>query len=177
MLITACIGCAAEPSRLRITDYPSPGSVRTLSGSFEEGYYRIDAAGNLDLILRHAADPDAKAAADQVVHVSTVWRSIPGQTAADETQINGTVVYAILGPGVDSTYEGAGSVFFSTDPMTGAFTGRLNRVILRPKRQLAEGPPLFERVQISGAFHADLDPRKTVQTINDLERQFGPRTP
>lgn len=172
-------GCTSPPqSRLQLVNYAEPGNVQRLSLDFDDSVYRIQPDGNLTLVLRSSADRDAgRQGAEQVVYVKTVWRSIPGETFAGETQINGTVTYAVLGRGVDSTYEGAGAVYFWTDPWTGVASGRLSRVILLPRRQLAHGEPLFRQVELSGDFQAREDARLAVQTVNDVNRYFGPRLP
>jgi hypothetical protein len=171
-------GCASPSSQLQITDYQEAGNPRRFSVSFEEAFFQTDPRGNLDLILRHYADAGrGDPAVSQVVHVHTVWRSIPGQTTANDTQINGTVVYAILGAGASSTYEGAGAVIFGEDPVTGELVGRLSRVILLPKRDLVAGEPILRHVELDGSFRARSDRRMTAQVVNDLERMFGPRMP
>ena len=177
VLTMTAVGCAAPASTLDLVDYRDSAGARRFSVDFEEGFCAVDPRGNLDVVQRHSTDRDTPGgpAITQVVHLRTVWRSIPGLTVANETQINGTAVYAIVGGAASSTYEGAGSLYFVHDPVTGRIRGRLNRVVLLPKREVAAGEPVFQRVELSGTFDVEHDPRRTVQAINDLERLFGPR--
>lgn len=176
-LALSLAGCESPQSQMQIVDYGDPGGARQLSLEFDDSVYRIAPDGNLTLVLRSSADREAGRGAEQVVYVKTVWKSIPGETFAGETQINGIVTYAVLGRGVDSTYEGAGAVYFWTDPWTGVASGRLSRAILLPRRQLAPGEPLFKQVELGGEFHARQDARLALQTVNDVNRYFGPRLP
>jgi hypothetical protein len=111
----------------------------------------------------------------QIVHVQSVWRSIPGQTIAHDDQINATVNYAIQAAATGHTFEGAGSVFYKFRKEKDVLTGQLGRAVLKPVRQVSPTRPLFSRTEISGNFRAIRDGHQVVLIKNDLRRIFGSR--
>ena len=170
-------GCTARTSTFEIVDHRDPGSVKRYRETFDESYYDLDGSGNLDLILRRCrtAEGAGESEVTQVIHIRSVWRSIPGATVADKDQINATVCYSIVGRGMGATYEGAGSVFYSSDRGNKTLSGTLDRAILRPVRDLNMGEPLFEQTELSGRFIATRNPRRVVRIVNETERLFGRR--
>jgi hypothetical protein len=162
-----------------ITDYRDPGGPKLYRETFDEAYYTIDDHGNVDLVLRRATESKSNPEHEviQVVHIRSVWRSIPGETVAHRTQINATVVYHIISGRVGGTFEGAGSVFFKEDKRRGMLTGTLDLARLRPKRRLVADSSLFKLAELCGEFRATRDPRRVVRTINEMNRLFGPPPP
>lgn len=164
-------GCASTASTLKVVDFRDAANVRSYSATFDEAYYDIDPRGNLNLILRHQPSPKPGVpAVSQVLHVRTVWRSIPGSTVAHDSQINGVVAYAITSGGQTSLFEGAGAIFFFNDPVTGNFNGSLGRVVLTPADGQSSDDSVFERIELTGTFSAEPDTRRTTQAMNELER-------
>jgi hypothetical protein len=172
------LGCSARTTMFEITDYRRPGDAQRYRETFDEAYYAIDPHGNVDVVLRRAAAP-GEAGADQritqLIHISSVWRSIPGDTVAHPTQINATVTYHILSGRAGATFEGAGSVFYQRSPRSDLLNGALDLATLRPKRRLAAGAALFQKAEIRGQFEAKHNPRRVTQLINEMNRRFGPR--
>ncbi len=169
--VLLAIGCSSVQSTLKVVDFRDSANVRSYSATFDEAYYDIDPRGNLNLILRH--QPSAKPgepAVSQVLHVRTVWRSIPGNTVAHNSQINGVVAYAITSGGQTSLYEGAGAIFFFNDPFAGTLKGSLGRVVLTPADGQSSDDSVFERIELTGTFSAEPDARRTIQAMNELER-------
>jgi len=173
--LAASAGCSVRQSRLEIIDFAYDGSSTRLSESFDEAYYDVDRTGNLDLILRRVDTGRAanKVGLTQVVHIRSLWRSIPGETIADDGQINATVTYALVGPSAGHAYDGAGSVFFTNKRGLASLAGSLGHAIVKPSRSVSSNAPLFTRAEISGSFHAVRDPRQVQRIKNDLRRQFG----
>jgi hypothetical protein len=177
-LTPALAGCLAPATRFVIRDYQDPVNIRRYTATFEEAYYDLDPAGNLNLVLLTRSDRPKEPDVAQLLHVKTVWPCIPSETVASETQVNGTITYAVLGGGVSTTYEGAGSIFFYKDPVfDDRITGSIEHAVLTPHRQLAPTEPLFKRLEITGTFKARHNPRRTIREMNDLARTFGPREP
>jgi hypothetical protein len=176
-LLTTLLGaCTIQQSRLDVIDFAEDGSTNHYVESFDEAYYDIDDNGNLDLILRRA---NAGRMADeldltQVVHIRSIWRSIPGQTIAHDDQINATINYAIMASSTGHTFEGAGSVFFRVSKRKGVLTGELGRAVVKPSRQTSPTRPLFSRAALSGSFRAIYDPKQVKLIKNELRRIFGP---
>lgn len=174
-LLTAC---ASDPNRFNIVDVRQDGLRRTYTESFEEGYFRINDTGTIDVILRRmepSAAPDDQVT--QLVHLHGVWRSIPGRTVAESTQVNGTVVYAVEIGRSGSTYEGGGSIFFTMHDDGEEVRGSLDRALLRPTRRLAASADVFEYVELRGAFRARRDDRQTVRMLNEIDRRFRTTPP
>ncbi len=169
-------GCRAPSTTFEIVDYRRPGDARRYHETFDEAYYDVDDHGNLDLVLRRCTPAGGTSghSVTQVIHMRTVWRSIPGTTVAHRSQINATVSYLIVSGSMGGSFEGAGSVFFDQRKGEDVITGSLDLAILRPKRRLLSGEDLFKRAELTGTFVARRDPRRVVRIINEMNRLFGP---
>lgn len=170
-------GCAPKPSTFLIVDHHQPGQARQYEERFPEAYYDVGPDGDLDVVLRRhqPAEGQRREPLTQIIHIHSVWRSIPGQTIAETSQVNATVTYAILSGPEGETFEGAGSVFFEQNRKRNRLKGSLGLALLKPRRSLAPGEALFAGAEVSGEFKAVRDRRRVVRTINELERLFGPR--
>ncbi len=170
------LGCSGHPSAFEIVDYRDPGDVKRYRETFDEAYYDLDNQGNVNIVLRRAGGRSGPGESDvtQIVSIRGVWRPVPGKTGSHPTQINATVSYYIVGGRVGDTFEGAGSVFFTQNRGKNILRGTLDRAVLRPKRQLAPGEPLFARAELSGEFRAARDRRQVVRIMNEADRLFGP---
>ena len=181
LVLASLSGCAVRPSTFEIVDYRDPGDAKRYQESFDEAYYDLDNHGNVNLVLRRsgAGEGDGAGESDvtQVIRIRSVWRPVPGRTVSHATQINATVSYFIASGRVGDAFEGAGSVFFSQDRGKDTLTGTLDHAVLRPKRQLAPGEPLFARAELSGEFRAARDRRQVVRIMNETDRRFGPMPP
>jgi len=181
LAMTGCItglGCVAAPSTLDITDYRSDGPPQTYREVFPDAYFDLDAAGNVNLVLRRSevSHEAPGTRITQVVHLRSVWRPIPGVTVAERTQINGTVTYSIISGSLGATFEGAGSIFFELDNDKQRLEGSLDLATLIPVRRLAASGDFFEKAELSGRFVASRDGRRVARIVNDMNRRFGPRT-
>lgn len=167
--------CAIPQSRLDVIDFSQDGSTNHYSEDFDEAYYDIDDHGNLDLILRraHAGRMSEEMDLTQVVHIRSIWRSIPGQTIADDDQINATINYAIMASSTGHTFEGAGSIFFRSAQRKDVLIGQLGRAVIKPSRKNSPTQPIFSRVELSGSFRAVRNTRQVKLIKNDLRRLFG----
>jgi hypothetical protein len=171
--------CAAPVNRFAIVDFRRAAEARRYAETFDEAFYAVDPAGNVDILLRREqpGETEPREAISQIIHLRTFWRSIPGQTVANTTQINATVTYGIITGRVGSTFEGAGSVFFDEDRAAGVLTGELERAVLRPTRELAAGNAIFKQAEVEGTFTARRDDRRVIRLINELNSRFGPLPP
>lgn len=167
-------GCAKRTTAFQIADYRGDGSVNHYQETFDEAFFDIDGSGNLDVVFRRSqpATPERDIDLTQVIRLRTFWRPIPGRTAAETTQLNGTVSYAIITGNIGTTFEGAGSIFFEIDE--DSLTGSLDLAILEPTRHLKAGSRFFNKAELSGKFTARRSPRRVIRIVNDLNRQFGP---
>ncbi len=164
-------------TRFEVIDYRASGAEARYRETFTEGYYDLDAAGNLNVVLsREKRDPEDPASQiTQVIHIRTFWRSIPGVTVAERSQINAEVAYYIVSGDVGQSFEGAGSVIYHADRDDDQITGQLDLARLKPARQLIAADDLFERVDLSGTFVATRNRRRVHDTVHDMTRRFGPR--
>ncbi len=178
MVFAVLPGCTSSLATFDIVDFRDAGNPNRYGETFNEGYYDLDDHGNLKLVLRRNRPGKAADETDiiQVISIQSLWRSIPGETVADRTQINAKVCYSIVGGGEGRTFEGAGSLFYTRKRLGDTITGTLDRAVLRPGRALRAGEALFPRAELSGRFRAVRDPRRVVRIINEVERQFGPRS-
>ena len=169
-------GCAARTSVFNIVDYREAGQARRYQETFHEAYYDVDGEGNVDVVLRRKEPGQSNPALEitQVIHLRTVWRSIPGKTVAERTQINATVSYSIVSGRIGALFEGAGSVFIKENRAGDLLGGALELALLKPKRRLSVGGDIFALAELSGEFRAVKDRRRVVRIVNDMNRLFGP---
>lgn len=167
-------GCSPRVSTFTIIDYREAGRAARYRETFDEAYYTLHGQGNIEIVLR-SVDPGREGDLTQVICIESVWRSIPGRTTAETTQINGVVTYMIVDGRIGATFEGAGSVFFDGDKRSNSIEGELELANLTPTRQLAAGGALFQRAQLQGTFYAKRDARRVARIKNDIERRFGPK--
>lgn len=170
-------GCAAPGGSFTIADQ-GLGNKRFFRDTFTEAFYDVDGLGNVDIVLRREQPSLTNHGQwlTQVIHLQTLWRSIPGTTIAERTQVNGTVTYAILVGTSGTTFDGAGSLFVqgvSRDILEGS----LEDSLLKPRRCLTDEDPLFDHPALSGEFRATRNRREVVRMVNDLDRRFGPLPP
>jgi hypothetical protein len=176
LVLAMPLGCSVHPTAFEIVDYRDPGDVKLYRETFDEAYYDLDNQGNVNIVLRRSSGRPGPGKSDvsQIIRIRGVWRPVPGKTGSHPTQINATVSYYIVGGRVGDTFEGAGSVFFTQNRGENTLSGTLDRAVLRPKRQLSPGEPLFARAELSGEFHASRDRRQVVRIMNEADRLFGP---
>ncbi len=187
-------GCGIKTTELRIVDYRDPGGAAVYTETFDEAYYHMDETGNVDVVLRREQPglDGREQTITQIIHLRSVWRSIPGRTVAATTQINGTVSYLITNGQVGAAFGGAGSIFYREDRTHTVLTGKLERAYLTPQNHVASDPrvgrvapdprvgrsrqPLFTRAVLSGQFRAIRDPRRVRRILNETELLLGPIT-
>ena len=178
LLLTPLLGCAVRPSTFEIVDYRDAGDAKRYQETFDEAYYDLDDHGNVNIVLRRTGTGESgEQDITQIIRIRSVWRSVPGRTVSHRTQINATVSYFVSGGRIGDTFEGAGAVFFTQNRGKNVLTGTLDHSVLRPKRQLSPGEPLFARAELSGAFRAARDRRQVVRIVNEADRLFGPLPP
>jgi hypothetical protein len=172
-MLGATTGCTSPGATVRLLDYRGSGPAQPYAESFPEAYYALDAEGNVDVILRRvAAGSDGEGEVVQVLHLRSFWRSIPGRTVADTTQINAAVRYEIVMAGEVLRLEGAGSAFYSESREGAELVGEVEEAFLKASGQ-AEGVELpFGRVKLSAQFRAQCDPRRVRRWVNELDRSF-----
>ncbi|MEK7730720.1 MAG: hypothetical protein AAB363_02575, partial [Planctomycetota bacterium] len=176
LVLAMPLGCSVHPAAFEIVDYRDPGDAKRYRETFDEAYYDLDNQGNVNIVLRRSSGRSGAGESDvtQIVRIRSVWRPVPGKTGSHATQINATVSYYIVGGRIGDTFEGAGSVFFTQNRGKDTLSGSLDRAVLRPKRQLSPGEPLFARAELSGEFRAARDRRQVVRIMNEADRLFGP---
>lgn len=174
VLLAASTGCAPTVSTFDIVNFRDDAGLERFHETFDEAWYDVDGTGNVDIVLRRSQPREGGRddAVVQLVHVRSFWRSIPGRTVAERTQLNGVVTYGVISGGLGATFEGAGSVFFVHDPKKGELTGSLDLARLKPARELTPGSAVFQRVELSGTFVARHNPSRTVALRHQLEQTF-----
>ena len=128
--------------------------------------------GAMDVVLRRCEPSveDVDQEITQIIHIRSVWRSIPGRTIAHPSQINATVSYVIQSGRVGAMFEGAGAVMFKEHRRSGTLTGSLDLATLRPTHATLAGGSIFERAQLSGKFTATNDRRRVTRIVHEIER-------
>jgi len=180
---TGCLQSLWEKPKavFKVTDHSDPTQERIYSDTFTECYYDLDPYGNISMVFRRGGRGDhvpiSAAESVQIVCVRGVWHSVAGKNPFHETQINGTVTYAVTGKGVATSMEGAGAIHFDGEYFhEDRLTGTIEHARVFPKRNVSSGPPPIAQAEISGEFEAVRDPRRVARITNDVERFFGPRS-
>ncbi|HEY3243340.1 MAG TPA: hypothetical protein VGM03_08315 [Phycisphaerae bacterium] len=182
----AC-GCGPRDTRFEILDYRTGAQTVAYFEEFDECYYQVDPAGNVDLVARRKrlparrdGDPDKLLV--QLLHVRTFFTPIPGHTNVESTMINTTVSYLIVSGETGASFEGGGFVSFSHPPGArrafsigpGVLTGWLESSSLSPQRRKGDAPQVFQRASVTGRFRATENQRQVVKLLNDMQRRLGP---
>lgn len=164
-------GCAVDSAQIQITERPSTFETRRYQETFDEAYYDLSASGNLRLVLRkrRPASMDSDELTQTIV-VESVWRSLPGVTVAERSQINGTVTYGLAGQRIVQNLTGAGSVFYYENDAGDRLTGSLAHVTLESQSpDLGDG--FLQRVELCGDFSASRNPHQALQITNEIKRE------
>jgi len=168
-------GCASPGATVRLLDYSDSATPQPYVESFPEAYYALDHQGNVDLVLRRVEESSAgEGEVVQLVHLRSFWRSLPGRTVADATQINAAVRYEITTAGERFRLEGAGSVFFSESLEGDELVGSVDEAHLKAAVEAERGELPFSRVKFSARFRAQCDRRRVTRWVNELDRSFPP---
>ncbi|MEK6674718.1 MAG: hypothetical protein AABZ47_03580 [Planctomycetota bacterium] len=169
------LGCASAPGTFLLVDHRDGARPREFHESFTEAYFDRTPAGNIQVALRRQEPGGMDSPAiTQIAFVRTFWRSVPGRTTAESTQINANVGYFIVSGETGESFEGSGAVFFNLDNWSGVLTGTLDHATLALSRQLSKNTPLFSRVTLSGKFRAERNPQMVARWVNEMNRRFGP---
>jgi hypothetical protein len=176
--------CGPRDTRFEILDFRSGAQTVAYFEEFDECYYRVDSAGNVDVVARRerprTGDPDQTLV--QLLHVRTFFTPLPGHTNIESTMINTTVSYLIVSGATGASFEGGGFVSFNEPPRArrvfsvgpGVLTGRLESSSLSPQRRRGDAPHIFQRAAVTGRFRAIEDQRQVVKLLNDMQRRLGP---
>ena len=164
-------GCNKPAAQVTVVDHTGEGELRRYAEFFPEAYYSVDSMGNVDVVLRRTQPSRTNPAGNvtQLVHLRTVWKSRPGRTIAETTQINGTLRYQLLTGADEATYEGGGSVFLHENRGKTRLNGKVEYATVRGRHSADNAAAVFEKVELSGAFRAVHDPRRTVRLMNEMQ--------
>ncbi len=169
-------GCAPRETKFFIDDHRDDTPATRYFEEFPECYYSLDAHSNVDIVARRqtfGADPDGEPII-QIIHIRRVWAAIPGQTYAEESMINATVSYLIVGSEGGASYEGGGFVTFNENRDRTEIAGELESSALTRQRGVGSGTDVFGRVAVTGTLRAQRNKREVVRVLNEVKRLFGP---
>ncbi len=158
-----------DSAHIQIVERPNTLETRRYQETFDEAYYGLSPSGNLRLVLR-MRQPASQEGDEltQTIVVEGVWRSVPGVTVADRTQINGTVTYGLSGQRIVQSLTGAGSVICYENNAGDRLTGTLPFVILESESPKA-GEGFLQRIELCGDFSARRDPRQALRIANEIK--------
>ena len=180
VLVSICIllpACRSNVTRFEVIDYSSNADPLHYFQEFDECYYRVDGEGNIDIVARRRGRPTNRVddGPVQVVHLRTIYQSVPGQTPVERTMTNATVSYIIMDHGTGVSFDGAGFLLCTIHRNGRELTATLEESTLRPMRRLGTaGPQVFERPCVTGRIYAQLDPRRTLRILNESRHLLRP---
>jgi hypothetical protein len=175
VVVASTAGCGPQVTKFFIDDHQAGGPATRYFEEFPECYYSPDAHDRVDIVglRRSNDDPDSEPVL-QVIHIRQVWQAVPGTTFAEESMINATVSYLIVGPDGGASFEGGGFVTYTENRDQTGLAGQLESSALTPQRRLGQGGEIFDRVSVTGTFRAERDKRQVVRILNEMKRLFGP---
>ncbi|UCG34209.1 MAG: hypothetical protein JSU68_06150 [Phycisphaerales bacterium] len=164
-------GCQPRTTRIRIQDFSHPDGPRSLFQEFDDAYYQLDAAGDLNLLLRRRSPSEAIPTEHitQTILVRSYWRPIPGTTRVESSMINAKITYVIQSGRATRVYEGNGFVSFSEHQKGQSLSGRIESGQLRPTGEIGDPPHPFGRARIEGTFRAIRKPRRGTAILTDIK--------
>lgn len=169
--------CRSNVTRFEVIDYSPEADPVHYFQEFDECYYRVDGEGNIDIVARRRGGPTNRVddRPVQVVHMRTIYQSVPGQTPVERTMTNATVSYIIMDHGAGVSFDGAGFLLCTIHRNGRELTATLEESTLRPMRRLGAGAPqIFERPRVTGRIYARLDPRRTLRILNESRHLLRP---
>lgn len=174
--VVASGGCAPRSTRFDIVDHRAAGGPTSYFENFDECCYSTDASGCFDLVARRIGfgEGDTDERIIQVVHLHGIWHSMPGRTYAEDTMINATVSYMIVGGAGGASFDGAGFVSFRENRDRTVAAGHLELAKLAPVRRLGDGQQIFERAELKGEFKATRNRRQVIRILSEMRRLLGP---
>lgn len=177
--LLAGLGCGPRNTEFHITDHRVAGVAERYFERFDECYYSLGRGGQTDIVARRRtpAGDDGSEPVTQVLHIRQVWPATPGRTFVEETMINATVSYLIVGPRGGASFDGGGFVTFSENRARTEISGRLESSALTPQRRLGQEADLFSRASVTGTFRAKRDEAKVMRILHEMQRLFGPLPP
>jgi hypothetical protein len=172
-------GCGPRVTEFNITDHRAAGPAEQYFERFDECFYCVDHNGNMDIVAcRHSpATGDASDTITQVLHIRQLWSAVPGRTFVEETMINATISYLIVGPTGGASFDGGGFVTFNENRDGTEIRGRLESSALTPQRGLGDEADLFSRASVSGTFVARRHKAKVLRILHEMQRLVGPLPP
>lgn len=164
-------GCHPRTTRIRIQDFSHADGPRSLFQEFDDAYYQLDAAGNLDLLLRRRSPSEAIPTEHitQTILVRSYWRPIPGTTQVESSMINAKITYVIQSGRTTRVYEGNGFVSFAEHREGRFLSGRIESGQLRPTGEIGDPPAPFGRARVEGTFRAMKDSRRATHILTDVK--------
>jgi hypothetical protein len=177
LCLALAAGCAPRATRLQLQEVDAAGQTRDFFQDFEECYYALTPAGNLNVVMRSQipSTVDPSQIIEQVVHLHCFWRPVPGTTYAEESMINGYACYMIKTGRAAVSYEGGMFATFKINPRTRRITGKLESSELKPLRRQAGAKEPFGAAFAKGTFVGIEHPRRVTGTLREMERLLGPR--
>lgn len=175
--LAVAVGCAPDGTRLEFTTFGHDNSSRQFYGEYTEAYYRQLTNGTLELLLRAEAPSslDPKQNITQLIYLKTFWKPRPGRTAAEATQINANVQYAMLTPPTGVRYDGSAFLIANHDRNSGELVGRIESGTLIPRYRMGSAAEPFASAKFIGGFRATENPRKVLQGFHTLQNEFKER--
>ncbi len=169
--------CQSKVTRFEVIDYSPTSDPLHYFQEFDECYFRVDGEGNIDIVARRRGRPTNRQDDDpvQVVHLRTIYQSVPGETPVERTMTNATVSYIIMDHGAGVSFDGAGFLLCTIHANGRELTGTLEESTLRPMRSLGtDVPQVFDRPRVTGRIYARLDPRRTLRILNETRHLLRP---
>ena len=178
VLIASCalVGCQSpRTTRIELTTFDAKGAAKLHYSEFRRASYRMSPGNELELVFRseRPSSIDPTQAITQIVYIKSFWKSIPGTTYADSSQINARVQYALLTPPTGMRYDGSAFIHYGFQTGTGRLVGTLEDGTLSPRYRMGDAADPLGPCRFSGKFVATENPGDVVNAAQMLGSQFN----
>src|SRR5437870_428676 len=174
-------GCASRNRvpRVEFTTYDENGDCETRLAHFSRAAYRASPGGLLAIVMEGESPSsiDPTQTIRQIVYVKTLWYPQPGRTYVEATQMDATMMYAVLTPPTGVRYDGSAMLTYKWNSTGKEIRARIESGTLAPAYRMGEAIEPFGPSRFLGEATVYEDPGQVVKTLQFLKTQFSERMP
>jgi len=177
LFLTALIavGCASEPMRVHLTTYDETGAAQEHYADFTRAYYTTGPNGLMAWALstEQPSPDDPTQIVTQIVHIREIWKTRPGKTFANASQINAQVRYAILTPPTGVRYDGSAFITYKSKRFSDVQICEIEAGRLTPSKRMGDVTVPFGPARFNGTFEATENQATVAEAAQLIDALFS----
>lgn len=172
-------GCSAGPARIELTTYDIAGRAERSYASFNRAGYRITPGGLIEIAMEteNPSSVDPTQTIRQMVYLKTIWYPQPGRTAVESTQLDATLMYALLTPPTGIRCDGSAMVTYKWNNEGKPIEALIESATLTPRYRMGDAVEPFGPARLVGTITLYERPGDVMETLQFLQTQFRERLP